>query len=1038
MITIKRFFLLVTLFIIQQSTYAATYYIDAINGNDEWSGKLDTPSGSADGPWQSLKKISSTGFQPGDAILLRCGQTWFETLKLNSSGTPSSSIIVGSYPAACQNKPAIEGSISIPAQGWSNAGGGIYRVRVPVDLFAAIPLHIGTTGWRAWSQNSDATLSLSNHCNPNTAVCLTGSSGASGTYTIISSPNLSLNASLSYTVRFAVKLPAGVKYYAKIRRNAPPWDVVGLSQPLVGTGDWKTHSFSFKATTSLENARLDFELPGGRIAFAAGKPNLELQSFQMLGAYFNGTGLPEAHHPNASRDPKQSDSGYFKVGSDSVANAAPGSTYLTTGDDISFPSGGAITSSQTVYLRSAPWKLDERKITAFSGKIIYFDKPSSYPPRVGYGYYLTGSRWMLDEPGEWHYDSATRMLHIWLPDGHAPRNRVSLAALAAGIDLNNRSHVILDNLAIRRTGTGILMRSSAGIKVLNSSLSDTVHEGIDIIGASNGVIDRNRIERTGRDAISGSTTHTTGMAITNNIISQSGVRILPNGKKSLPVPAVAAITTGTQAIVTGNSVTQSAYHGIYVSRGSRVVNNSVQESCMLLDDCGGIYTGGVNNNSTISENLILNVAGNADGIPRETAHTVGIYLDELSSGITVSGNTVAFTTYGIQLHNAARNHVDANILYGNRNYQLWLHEETRRADPAGDMSGNTITNNRIFPLGDALGVAQDTIFSSTTRFASYDFNHHSTLVSKQVARERWMGGEVGHDFIEWQSAKTAGVPRNLDANGKQIAQTGYTNFQVLGRSVVAPINPSLDMSAWRAWSSASPKATVSVGACGALPCIRMIAGGNSSLLSTPNFSVEENRWYRLTFDMKTKFDKQKVVLAPRRGGGGNNGYELFTPTTSTVYGNVNWKRHVLLIEATLTIRANDPITGDAGARIDFQNVLPGQEIILANVDLVPLLPVGGSLRTALLSNSTEIESDVPCPDENTSPTACSKYVSFSSGTPVTWPYSLAPYSSEIVYAQEASLIDSDGDGIADIQDQCPETPQSSAANSLGCPFPLGS
>ncbi len=543
MITIKRFFLLATLFIIQLPTYAATYYIDAINGNDDWSGKLNTPSGLADGPWQSLKKISSTGFQPGDAILLKCGQTWFETLKLNSNGTPISSIIIGSYPTACENKPAIEGSISIPAQGWSNAGGSIYRARLPIDLLAAIPLHTGTAGWRVWSQNNDAALSLSNDCSPNTAACLTGSSGASGTYTIISSPNLSLKASLSYTVRFPVKLAAGVRYYAKIRRNAPPWDVVGLSQPLMGTGDWRTHSFSFKATASLENARLDYELPGGRIAFAAGKPSLELQNFHMLGAYVNGAGLPEAHHPNANRDSEQPDSSYFKVASNSLANAAPGSNYLTTGDDLSFPSGGAITASQTVHLRSAPWKLDERKIIAVNGQIIFFDKPSSYPPRVGYGYYLTGSLWMLDEPGEWHYDSGSRMVHIWMPDGQTPGNRVSLAALAAGIDLNNRSNVILNNLAIRRTSAGILMRSSTGIKVLNSSLSDTVHEGIDIIGASNGVIDGNRIERTGRDAISGSTTHTTGMTITNNIISQSGVRILPNGQKSLPVPAVAAITT---------------------------------------------------------------------------------------------------------------------------------------------------------------------------------------------------------------------------------------------------------------------------------------------------------------------------------------------------------------------------------------------------------------------------------------------------------------------------------------------------------------
>ncbi len=79
--------------------------------------------------------------------------------------------------------------------------------------------------------------------------------------------------------------------------------------------------------------------------------------------------------------------------------------------------------------------------------------------------------------------------------------------------------------------------------------------------------------------------------------------------------------------------------------------------------------------------MILNLAGNADGIPREAAHTAGIYLDELSSGITVSGNTVAFTTYGIQLHNAARNQVDAHNSMGIVTINSGCRRETRRTTP---------------------------------------------------------------------------------------------------------------------------------------------------------------------------------------------------------------------------------------------------------------------------------------------------------------------------------------------------------------------
>ena len=114
----------------------------------------------------------------------------------------------------------------------------------------------------------------------------------------------------------------------------------------------------------------------------------------------------------------------------------------------------------------------------------------------------------------------------------------------------------------------------------------------------------------------------------------------------------------------------------------------------------------------------------------------------------------------------------------------------------------------------------------------------------------------------------------------------------------------------------------------------------------------------------------------------------------------------------------------------------GEEITVANVEMAPLQPIG-TLRTALLSNPTASEIEASCPDEDVTPETCSQYVAFASGAAIAWPHQLAPYSSEIVYSRAGMLVDSDGDDIADIQDQCPLTPRNSITNSLGCPFPLG-
>ncbi|MDN5935309.1 MAG: right-handed parallel beta-helix repeat-containing protein, partial [Nitrosospira sp.] len=745
----------------------------------------------------------------------------------------------------------------------------------------------------------------------------------------------------------------------------------------------------------------------------------------------DGDALPVAHHPNVGHDPQSPDSVYFRIGANSSPDAGGSSNYLKIDSDLSFPNGGEITPGQTVHIRSASWRLDSRKITRFDGEAIFFDEPSRYFPSKGYGYYLTGSLWMLDEPGEWYYDTSKQMFHVWMPDDQEPGKRISLSVLAAGVDLNARSNVAIDGLVIRRTGVGILMVNSAGITVRNSLVSDTAREGIDITGASAGTIHANRIAKTGLDAISRKTAYPTGMTITDNVVSQSAVTTLPNGQRSLPVHSVQAIPSGINGTVSGNLITQTAYNGIYVDRGSRVFSNLVQESCLLLDDCAGIYTYGSDNNSVISRNLILNIVGNNNGTAR-IVHTAGIYLDEPSSGNTVSGNTVAFAEYGIFLHNAYHNVVESNTLFGNRTYQLWLQESTNHIHPNGDIYGNKIYSNQIFPTGTSLGVSQDTGYSTTADFATYDFNLYSTLTTRYVSKEKWASGSILHTLESWQTAKDNGIARNLDPNGRQVAQTGYTSFEVAGPNIIRNGDFSTQPLQWQAWNELEPRAQTNVESDGTRYWLKLVAGGSSSLVASQNFSVLEGQWYRLAFDMKTGKDNQRVVIAPRRGGGGDNGFELITDAEHPVYGGTSWKRYNVLFKSNKTVNYHDPATGDWGARIDFQHVRPGDYIELAQVELVPLRSVGITLREALLSNPASRKTAFDCPDSDLAAEACPYYVRFTDGQPITWPYELPAFGSEIIYTRNDSLVDTDSDGIADQQDRFPETPTGNPTNSQGC------
>ena len=72
------------------------YYVSQTSGSNNWDGKAPVWDGTH-GPWKTLLKASSITYQPGDSLLLKCGDIWSETLSLKGDGTPKHPITVASY-----------------------------------------------------------------------------------------------------------------------------------------------------------------------------------------------------------------------------------------------------------------------------------------------------------------------------------------------------------------------------------------------------------------------------------------------------------------------------------------------------------------------------------------------------------------------------------------------------------------------------------------------------------------------------------------------------------------------------------------------------------------------------------------------------------------------------------------------------------------------------------------------------------------------------------------------------------------------------
>ena len=88
----KRFFLVVVLLcLLLSSAQGATYYVDAVAGDDARSGTSITTA------WATLKKVNSVTFEPGDSVLFKRGGRWSGALTPRGSGVQDKIITMDAY-----------------------------------------------------------------------------------------------------------------------------------------------------------------------------------------------------------------------------------------------------------------------------------------------------------------------------------------------------------------------------------------------------------------------------------------------------------------------------------------------------------------------------------------------------------------------------------------------------------------------------------------------------------------------------------------------------------------------------------------------------------------------------------------------------------------------------------------------------------------------------------------------------------------------------------------------------------------------------
>lgn len=754
----------------------------------------------------------------------------------------------------------------------------------------------------------------------------------------------------------------------------------------------------------------------------------------------NGSGVnwTEAHHPNRGYLAADPTTPYLTLAADSpVIDVAgrPVSKSLAVGSDLVLPEGATLDGGARARIRINDWYIDELQVTSSDKSFIYLKDPTRYPARKGWGYFLLGQLWMVDSQGEWSYDTSTRTLYAQIPTDPKLLPAIRVATLQRGIDLEARSFVEVRGVAIRNAGVGVWMRNANSVKISNSTLNDITGSGVDVGGSTNVTIESNSFNRTGGSAIDGgggpSTRASTGLSAINNRVRDSAVAMGGDTVLSLPTNATAAILAGDATRATKNVVENSAYLGIRVGSNSIVENNMVRGACTILDDGAGIYTWN-SANVQIRNNIVLNTRGNIQGkSPGSYTRTNGIYLDESVRASLVEGNTVVDADHGIFLHVSSGNTIRGNRLYANHRSQLRLAADRNKERVTGDLYDNVVESNEFSPVTpESAALLLENSFGDTSSFGTFDKNRYADRVATSLVVENANRGKRTFSFATWRSV-TVGLPPTRDPNGSAISDSGYANYSIGGTSIVPNGSFETDAKGWNTWNEKAPIATLLRERCERGWCLRVVAGGSPTVVSSSYFGIRAGQWYRLSLDIQTDTDNQPVQLIVRRGSGGSNPYAPLMDRPLSTTGGTSWLRHSIVFQA---IDTAEPIDKPSqGARLDFEGIVSGRSVRFANVEILPIAPQGSAAISSILVSSNPTPVQQGCVFSSVSVEGiCDNSLYFTSFSKVSWPTYLSPWTGTIMFSQDKGLVDLDRDGIPDSQDRCPNTAIGAAVNGAGC------
>lgn len=680
-----------------------------------------------------------------------------------------------------------------------------------------------------------------------------------------------------------------------------------------------------------------------------------------------------ARHPNA---------GFLPIAEGGSGTPASEKRILRSPDLV--PVSGKRFETARAQIRTVTWAIETVPVDGVGATgVLSLSRPTRYPLAPGYGFYLENELWMLDRPGEWYFDPKESRLYLWpIEDGSDRIAAVEATRREHGILLEGLDGVSIVGLRIRHSAEeAVLVRNSPRTELRDVEIVDAGLDGMRLENSPGSTVADSAIQGSGRDAVV--LVRSPNSRVTGNALVDTAMRGSPR-----PHFAVINGTDSDDLVIDRNTIRNSGYIGIRFKRRTQVTRNVIDGFCKLLDDGGAIHAWAAVDpkpgfNSVVEDNILTDGPGNEGGRRPGPGQTVGIYLDDLVSGIQVRRNTASGAMYGLLLHGTADIVAENNVFFGNRKNQIILtdinikdHESMQRNLVRGNVVATTDGGLPFYV--EAMGGRAD--------LGTFEGNRIVNALTDDVVRVnvKTKDGNKArtYAFGEWQRS-------GMERDGRLVRRVPFapdSRERSVADGDILPNGGFVGgLAGWQTWAKDNLLAAELVSSCDAgTPCVALdYRGADRGVFSSGRFELKKGASYVLSVRVKAdRAGDARADLAVRRS---QTPYDILGANLSITVSD-RWR------DVTVPFDAKDS-TPDA--RVDVVVFSGGPRISVGAVSVrrVNKGDDGPFAQPRLLTNASAEPAVVACPDANSR--RCALYETLD-GKRVAWPITLPAFGSAVV------------------------------------------